>query len=48
MGDMYALLMAGILGSTLGFIILLGSIWNGGRTVNLSLTGRTVSAIMLP
>lgn len=43
MGDQYSLLTAGILGAILGLMVLFGSIWKGTRTVNISLSGRTVS-----
>lgn len=43
MGDMYGLLMSGILGTLLGSIIIVASVWTGDTRVNISLTGRTVS-----
>lgn len=47
MGDMYGLLMSGILGTLLGSIIVVASVWTGDTRVNISLTGRTVSRITL-
>lgn len=42
MGDMYAPLMGGILGTLLASIILFASVWTGDTRVNISLTGKTV------
>lgn len=48
MSDMYALLMAGILGTLLGFFILITNVWTVDCKVNVSLTGRTVSISLPP
>ena len=43
MGDMYGLLISGVLGTLLGSMVLVASVWTGDTRVNISLTGRSVS-----
>lgn len=45
MGDMYALLISGILGTLMSSVNFIATLWSTECMVNLSLSGRTVSCL---